>query len=70
MIFRTISGRLFADDCVLSRNINSLTDCQILQDDLNRLAQCETEWQVKFNIAKCNSMRRRPHPFLLNDNLL
>ena len=29
---------LFANDCVLFRNINSLTDCQILQDDLNSLA--------------------------------
>ena len=32
------SVRLFADDCVLYRNINSLTDCQILQEDLNRPA--------------------------------
>ena len=42
MIFRTISGHLFADDCVLFRNINSLTDCKILPDDLNSLAQYET----------------------------
>ena len=33
------SVRLFANDCVLYRNIKSLTDCQILQDDLNSLAQ-------------------------------
>ena len=31
--------RLFADDCVLYRNIKSLTDRQILQEDLNSLAQ-------------------------------
>ena len=49
--FRT----LFADDCVLYRNINSLTDCQILQDDPNSLAQWETDWQKKFNVAKCHS---------------
>ena len=30
---------LFADDCVLYRNIKSPIDCQILQDDLNSLAQ-------------------------------
>ena len=35
------SVRLFADDCVLYRNIESPTDCQILQDDLNRLACSE-----------------------------
>ena len=32
------SVRLFADDCVLYRNIESLMDCQILQDDLDSLA--------------------------------
>ena len=31
---------IFADDNVLYKNINSLTDCQILQDDLNSLALC------------------------------
>ena len=31
------SVRLFADDCVLYRNIKTLTDCQILQDDLSSL---------------------------------
>ena len=51
------SVRLFEDDCVLYRNINSLTDCQILQDDLNSPAQWETGWQMKFNISKCHSMR-------------
>ena len=36
-------------------------DCQILQDDLNSLAQWETYWQMKFNIAKCHSMRVTRH---------
>ena len=53
--------RLFADDCVLYRNINSLTDCQILQEDLNSLAQWETDWQMKFNVATCHSMRVTRH---------
>ena len=46
------SVRLFADDCVLYRNIKSPMDCQILQDDLNSLAQWEADWQMKFNVAK------------------
>ena len=46
------SVRLFADGCVLYRNIKSPIDCQVLQDDLNSLAQCETDWQMKFNVAK------------------
>ena len=41
------SVRLFADDCVLYRNINSPIDCQILQDDLNSLAELETDLQMK-----------------------
>ena len=32
------SVRLFADDCVLYRNIKFPMDCQILLDDLNSLA--------------------------------
>ena len=57
-----LSVRLFADDCVLYRNIESPMDCQILQDDLNSLAQWETDWQMKFNLAKCHSMRVTQHP--------
>ena len=55
------SVRLFADDCVLYRNIKSAIDCLILQDDLNSLAQRETDWQMKFNVAKCHSMRVTRH---------
>ena len=55
------SVRLFVDDCVLYRNIKSPIDCQILQDDLNSLAQWETDWQMKFNVAKCHSMRVTRH---------
>ena len=46
------SVRLFADDCVLYRNIRSFSDCLILQDDLDQLARWEAEWQMKFNVAK------------------
>ena len=56
------SVHLFADDCVLYRNIESPMDCQILQDDLNSLSQWETDWQMKFNVAKCHSMRVPRHP--------
>ena len=46
------SVRLFADDYVLSKNINSPIDCKMLQDDLNSIVQWETDWQMKFNVAK------------------
>ena len=51
------SVRLFADDCVLYRNIHSLQDCLTLQEDLTSLGQWEADWQMKFNVAKCHSMR-------------
>ena len=55
------SVRLFADDCVLYRNINSLQDCLILQEDLDSLGLWEADWQMKFNVAKCHSMRVTRH---------
>ena len=45
--------RLFADDAILYREIKSNTDCTILQEDLNRLANWETKWLMKFNPSKC-----------------
>ena len=51
------SVHLFADDCVLYRNIHSLQDCLTLQEDLTSLGRWEADWQMKFNVAKCHSMR-------------
>ena len=55
------SVRLFTDDCVLYRNIHSLQDCLILQEDLDSLGLWEADWQMKFNVAKCHSMRVTQH---------
>ena len=52
---------LFADDCVLYRNIYSIQDCLTLQEDLTSLGQLEAGWQMKFNVAKCHSMRVTRH---------
>ena len=43
--------RLFADDYVLYRNIDSLQDCLILREDLTSLEHWEADWQMKFNVA-------------------
>ena len=51
------SVRLFADDCVLYRNIYSIQDSLTLQEDLTSLGQREADWQMKFNVAKCHSIR-------------
>ena len=55
------SVRLFAGDCVLYMNIHSLQICLILQEDLTSLVQWEADWQMKFNVAKCHSMRVTLH---------
>ena len=64
MICPLTSGLLFAcspDDCVLYRNIHSLHDCLILQEYLTSLGQRKADWQMKFNVAKCHSMRVTRH---------
>ena len=43
---------LFADDCVLYRNIHSLQDCLALQEDLTSLGQWEADWQMKFSCSQ------------------
>ena len=49
--------RLFADDCIVYRDINNIQDTEILQDDLNTLVQWERDWQMSFNASKCFQMR-------------
>ena len=45
--------QLFADDCILYRQINSPTDAAILQNDLKELENWDKVWKMKFNIEKC-----------------
>ena len=52
---------LFTDDCVLYRNIHSLQDCLILQEDFTSLGQWEAIWQMEFNVAICHLMRVTRH---------
>ena len=49
--------RLFADDCIVYRDIHSTRDTEILQGDLNKLATWEKDWQMSFNASKCFQMR-------------
>ena len=46
--------RLFADDCIMYRTINTPEDHTTLQQDLNQLSKWATTWQMEFNISKCN----------------
>ena len=46
--------RMFADDCLIYRNIKNLRDQAHLQRDLNALNQWGTLWGMKLNAKKCN----------------
>ncbi len=48
--------RLFADDCLVYREINSPADQEILQRDLTALNNWAHTWGMRFNPAKCNVM--------------
>ena len=45
--------RLFSDDSLLYRKINSLEDAKILQKDLNKLQSWETINKMEFHPGKC-----------------
>ena len=63
--------RLFADDCLIYRQIKSNNDQIELQRDLNLLESWEVKWGMRFNAAKCNIMRvsRIRLPFLYSYKL-
>lgn len=49
--------RLFADDSLLYRTINTTTDADILQQDLDELQKWEREWKMQFHPQKCQVLR-------------
>ena len=49
--------RLFADDCLVYREIKNRQDQIALQKDLNLLENWGSKWGMRFNAAKCNIMR-------------
>ena len=40
--------RLFADDCVCYRVIDSTEDCKILQNDIDKLGSWARKWGMRF----------------------
>ena len=45
--------RLFADDCLIYRQIKIQKDHQILQNDLKELEKWAAKWGMRFNAKKC-----------------
>ena len=65
--------RLFADDCLLYRKINSQEDHNILQNDLAAADKWATDWGMRFNAKKCYVMSIRPkstHFYQLSNEIL
>ncbi|PIK55642.1 putative RNA-directed DNA polymerase from mobile element jockey-like [Apostichopus japonicus] len=68
--------RMFADDLILYRQINSHSDCDNLQKDINSLCNWETAWQMRFNKSKCFIMRMTHkknipnHEYSMGDSIL
>ena len=48
--------RLFADDCLIYRNISNSDDARALQADLDSLQEWEHTWMMSFNPTKCESI--------------
>jgi len=48
--------RMFADDCLLYREIRNKNDSKVLQHDLDRLQDWEQDWLMEFNPAKCEAI--------------
>jgi len=52
----TSNIRLFADDCVCYREIDWLEDCDIFQQDINKLSNLAHAWGLLFQPVKSNMM--------------
>lgn len=65
------SVRLFADDCVLYRQIENQIDAETLQKDLSTLVKWEKDWQMHFNPEKCFVLRltHKRNPLFFNYKL-
>jgi hypothetical protein len=59
------SVRLFANDCLLYREINSQNDHNKLQKDRENLEKWAENWGMKFNATKCYimSIKKKKHKF-------
>ena len=49
--------RLFADDCVCYRHIDSTEDTSKLQKDIDQLGKWDRKWGMRFQPVKCNIMQ-------------
>ena len=60
--------RLFADDALLYRPINTMNDNVILQNDIGKLVSWSKAWQMQVNVTKCHTIKisRKKEPVLMD----
>ena len=63
--------RLFADDCLIYKEIHSQQDTEDLQTDLDALQTWERRWLMSFHPQKCQLLRitRKPSPIIAQYNI-
>src|SRR5215469_7201306 len=63
-----VPTRLFADDCVISYEIDSEADCSTLQEQLNKIKVWCDNWGMELNSLKCEvvSFTNKIHPVICN----
>ena len=49
--------KIFADDCLLYRTIESESDTKQLREDLSKMTECSKKWLLRLNAKKCYVMR-------------
>ena len=65
--------RLFADDCLIYRQIKTQKDHQILQNDLKELENWASKWGMRFNAKKCyilSIQQKSSHFYQLDNEIL
>ena len=64
----------FADDNEMSKSVSSVEGVQTLQDDLVKLGNLTSDWQMSFNIDKCSVIHlgreNRKHQYSLCGSVL
>ena len=50
-------SNFFADDCLLFREIDSLSDAERHENHLQSLVKWSNTWQMSFNVSKCHTLK-------------
>ena len=64
------TAKMFADDTKLYSNISTLSDCEALQDDLNKLAVLLKKWLLNFKCVVLKIRQSLNYAYTLNGEIL